>query len=149
MRKFDSFIESVQRIGLGVLIFLAAVVTPTPSIFITFKAEYRKIATDKVDIMCLESRSGLNISVEMTMMMSGVLRMLGTVALVLGYVESSAPSRATGYVEYLPGTGLNVILSAPHGGVEEPASIPDRDAGCWDGSQCIWSHTCGSKDPDQ
>lgn len=75
--------------------------------------------------------------------------MLGTVALVLGYVESSAPSRATGYVEYLPGTGLNVILSAPHGGVEEPASIPDRDAGCWDGSQCIWSHTCGVKDPDQ
>lgn len=33
---------------------------------------------------------------------------------------------ATGYVEYLPGN-LPVILSAPHGGYEEPASIPDRE----------------------
>lgn len=36
----------------------------------------------------------------------------------------------TGHVEYIPGN-LPVILSAPHGGYQEPASIPDRDCeGC-------------------
>lgn len=36
----------------------------------------------------------------------------------------------TGYVEYIPGN-LPVILSAPHGGYEDPATIPDRDCeGC-------------------
>ena len=63
------------------------------------------------------------------------------------YCYATPVQRATGYVQYLTGTGLNVILSAPHGGTETPAEIPDRDAGCWTGSQCIWSHTCGTKDP--
>lgn len=36
----------------------------------------------------------------------------------------------TGYVEYIPGN-LPVILSAPHGGYQDPATIPDRDCeGC-------------------
>ena len=49
--------------------------------------------------------------------------------------------------EYYEGT-LNVILAAPHGGSEEPSSIPDRDAGCWDSEteECIWTHDCGEKD---
>ena len=54
--------------------------------------------------------------------------------------------KPTGYVDYLPSTGLNVILSSPHGGSLNQSTIPDRDAGCWDGTTCIWSHTCGTKD---
>ncbi len=43
---------------------------------------------------------------------------------------------------------LNVVLAAPHGGSEDPAGIPDRDAGCWDdeAGDCVWSHDCGTKD---
>ena len=49
--------------------------------------------------------------------------------------------------EYYEGT-LNVILAAPHGGSEEPSSLPDRDAGCWDSEteECVWTHDCGEKD---
>lgn len=52
------------------------------------------------------------------------------------------------YVEYHPSSGLRVILTSPHGGYQEPASIPDRDAGCWNNAtgKCIWNHTCGEKD---
>lgn len=63
--------------------------------------------------------------------------------------ESDVNLLANEYVEYLSGTGLNVILSAPHGGSENPSDIPDRDAGCWDGNQCVWNHTCGTKDPSR
>ena len=45
-----------------------------------------------------------------------------------------------------PGTGLPVILSAPHGGRESPGHVLDRDAGCWTQHQCVWSHDCGQKD---
>ena len=49
--------------------------------------------------------------------------------------------------EYYEGT-LNLILAAPHGGSEEPSSVPDRDAGCWDSEtvECVLTHDCGEKD---
>lgn len=66
-------------------------------------------------------------------------------AVALPRAASRTPT-ATGYVDYQPGTGLNVVLSAPHGGSLTPSTIPDRDAGCWNGTTCIWSHTCGAQD---
>ncbi|KAK2145291.1 hypothetical protein LSH36_690g04042 [Paralvinella palmiformis] len=51
------------------------------------------------------------------------------------------------YVDFLPGS-LNVILSSPHGGHLKPSSIPNRDAGCYINGDCVYSHTCGTKDPN-
>jgi hypothetical protein len=64
------------------------------------------------------------------------------------YETFEARASSTGYVDYLPGTGLNVMLSNPHDGALVPDTIPDRDAGCWDATNasCVWSHTCGVKD---
>ena len=41
---------------------------------------------------------------------------------------------------------IPVILSAPHGGLEDPDSIQDRDYGCYINGACVWSHDCGQKD---
>jgi len=78
--------------------------------------------------------------------MVAVLPSVAVWLICLGVSTARSIHKPTGYVDYLRGTGLNVILSAPHGGVLTPNTIPDRDAGCWDGTTCIWSHTCGTKD---
>jgi hypothetical protein len=44
---------------------------------------------------------------------------------------------------------LNVILGAPHGGGQTPSNIPDRDAGCLVSGECVYSHSCGNKNPSQ
>ena len=49
------------------------------------------------------------------------------------------------YIRYKPGT-LNVIITAPHAGGKKPSSIPDRVAGCFVGSNCVFEHGCGSPD---
>ena len=56
----------------------------------------------------------------------------------------------SGYIECIPGT-LNVILAAPHGGYEEPDSIPDREAGCYDDGmeECTWTHGCGVQNEEK
>ena len=51
----------------------------------------------------------------------------------------------TGYIAYHPGT-IPLILTAPHGGYMEPADIPDRGYGCWDGIKCLYTHYCGQTD---
>jgi len=56
-----------------------------------------------------------------------------------------ASLRNDDYITYYPGT-LPIVLGAPHGGDIRPSEVPNRDAGCWDGSKCIWSHDCGEKD---
>lgn len=47
------------------------------------------------------------------------------------------------YTEYKKGN-VNIILTVPHGGSIKPASIPNRDSGCWDKktSICHFSHVC-------
>ena len=54
----------------------------------------------------------------------------------------------TSYVSHLRGTGLNVILSSPHGGKLKPDEFPVRDAGCWNETDesCIWRHECEELD---
>ena len=41
---------------------------------------------------------------------------------------------------------MSLILTAPHGGLESPSDIPDRDYGCYRNGNCVWSHDCGTKD---
>ena len=55
-------------------------------------------------------------------------------------------SLTTEYVEYIPSTGLNVILSAPHGGYDIPEGIPSRTHGCWIDEECVYRHGCGQTD---
>ena len=74
------------------------------------------------------------------------LALVVLVVVLLADISRARNLQTSGYVDYLPGTGLNVILSSPHDGAQTPSTIPDRDAGCWDGSGCIWSHDCGTKD---
>jgi len=54
------------------------------------------------------------------------------------------------YITYKPGR-LPLIVSAPHGGSLRPASIPDRENGCWVQStnSCDFNHTCSPKDANQ
>ena len=51
---------------------------------------------------------------------------------ICGLAEDALPGKpqlsASGYVEIWPGT-LPVVLSAPHGGTEKPAGLPDRTYG--------------------
>ena len=57
---------------------------------------------------------------------------------------SATPTHQWGrnnYTEYIPGN-LNMIIVVPHGGQWKPASIPDRQDGCWTGQYCIYNHTC-------
>lgn len=76
--------------------------------------------------------------------MRTVLTYTVTTCILLPQLVKSV-SNGTGYVECNQGT-LNVILAAPHGGYDQPASVPDRDAGCYIGGMCAWNHTCGTKD---
>lgn len=48
-------------------------------------------------------------------------------------------------MEYQPGN-LNVIITIPHGGYLNPASIPQRDAGSYINGQCVYAHNVGPKD---
>lgn len=49
---------------------------------------------------------------------------------------------------------MNLILTAPHGGTKDPdkqltdnsLDWPDRTAGCWRDSACVWQHDCGVVD---
>ena len=65
-----------------------------------------------------------------------------------GTSEEGDSSALSGYITYLEGS-FPVVIAAPHGGYREPDHIPDRDAGCWDGSQCVYSHDCGDKNFDR
>mmetsp|Transcript_64026 Transcript_64026/g.93737 ORF Transcript_64026/g.93737 Transcript_64026/m.93737 type:complete len:165 (-) Transcript_64026:1266-1760(-) len=55
---------------------------------------------------------------------------------------------AAEYVTYVPGS-LPIILSAPHGGSERPASIPNRQSGCWIGGSCQFRPDCSPRDADR
>ena len=50
------------------------------------------------------------------------------------------------YIKWVPGC-LNVIITTPHGGHLKPASIPDREAGCYVNGACVFEHGCGVQDP--
>ena len=52
------------------------------------------------------------------------------------------------YICMINGTGLNLVLSAPHGGRLRPQHLPPREHGCFDHStgQCVWQHGCGTQD---
>ncbi|CAH1797030.1 unnamed protein product [Owenia fusiformis] len=51
-------------------------------------------------------------------------------------------------IEYQEGSpGSKIILAAPHGGSFK-GDFPERDFGCMSNGQCIWSHSCGAKDPN-
>jgi len=81
--------------------------------------------------------------------MSAAAALLGAV-LILTPSQSLSDVTASQYVEYLPSSGLPVILSAPHGGFVRPYDVPDRDAGCWtDQTNCTWTHNCGVKNPQK
>merc|ERR1712045_854658 len=49
------------------------------------------------------------------------------------------------YIEYEPGT-VPIIISAPHGGTEEPDEIADRIAGCPTSDGCVYEkdESCAS-----
>jgi len=49
----------------------------------------------------------------------------------------------TGYTEYIAGGAPCVIVSS-HGGDLRPASIEDRNNGCWSGGQCNWEKDCSN-----
>jgi len=49
------------------------------------------------------------------------------------------------YVTHMPGE-LPIILSAPHGGWEQPAGLVERDHGCSNSTQCTYTHECPIKD---
>lgn len=40
----------------------------------------------------------------------------------------------------------HLFAGSPHGGYLKPGTIPLRDAGCYINGDCVWSHTCGTKD---
>ncbi|XP_014668398.1 PREDICTED: uncharacterized protein LOC106809727 [Priapulus caudatus] len=58
-------------------------------------------------------------------------------------VKAAAPTSR--WIEYIPGN-ITLILGAPHGGTEQPTSIPVRDAGCYINGKCVYRHDCGTKD---
>lgn len=59
-----------------------------------------------------------------------ILYSVGSFVLAQTYIPGNVYTDATGYVQYRAGN-LPIIISAPHGGDLEPASIPDRNcAGC-------------------
>ena len=72
---------------------------------------------------------------------------IAEVALVLMVVMiARAAGDPESWVIREEGTGLPVILTAPHGGMEYPSHIPNRSAGCWIDEACVWRHDCGDKD---
>ena len=79
----------------------------------------------------------------MNIRINSVLYISVLLTLLLPLVTSQAT-----YVECVPGD-LNVIVSAPHGGYEEPDTIRDRTAGCFVDGECVWDHDCGTPDEDE
>lgn len=61
-----------------------------------------------------------------------------------GCIKSFSVEERRNFVEYIPGD-LNMIISIPHGGFDQPSDIPDRTAGCLSAEKCVYVHnkTCG------